>query len=168
MRWRWKLMTLFASLWLVFSYVYLSALPFNAGSLSFGSSRAPAISTPRCHRNGIGRTVAGSFHWGCVRPRFPVTPRSLPSADHVPQIPKIQAEPQPETSTQRSIRLSRLAAVKGNFTHAWKGYKDHAWLHDEVKPLTGGTHDPFGGWAPTLVDSLGESSYVILLIKGSL
>jgi hypothetical protein len=157
MRWRCKLMAMFTSLWLVFCYLYPSALPVNAGSLSFGSSRFPAISKPRCHHKDIGRTVAGSFHWGCLRPQFPVTPRRLPAADHTPQIPNIQAEPKSNTPEQRSIRLSRLDAVKGNFTHAWKGYKDHAWLHDEVKPLAGGTYDPFGGWAATLVDSLGYS-----------
>ncbi|TVY84057.1 Mannosyl-oligosaccharide 1,2-alpha-mannosidase MNS1 [Lachnellula suecica] len=43
---------------------------------------------------------------------------------------------------------------KGNFTHAWNGYKTHAWLRDEVMPLSGGSHDPFGGWAATLADSL--------------
>jgi mannosyl-oligosaccharide alpha-1,2-mannosidase len=37
---------------------------------------------------------------------------------------------------------------------SWKDYKQHAWLHDELKPLTGGHKDPFGGWAATLVDSL--------------
>jgi mannosyl-oligosaccharide alpha-1,2-mannosidase len=50
--------------------------------------------------------------------------------------------------------MTRLAAIKGNFTHAWKGYKDHAWLRDEVAPLSGRSLDPFGGWAATLVDAL--------------
>ena len=63
-----------------------------------------------------------------------------------------------ETSDEKRVRLSRLQQVKGNFTHAWKGYVKHAWLRDEVQPISGGTLDPFGGWAATLVDSLGESS----------
>lgn len=61
-----------------------------------------------------------------------------------------------ELESDRKIRIARLNKVKGNFTHAWKGYKDHAWLRDEVTPLSGGSHDPFGGWAATLVDSLGS------------
>jgi mannosyl-oligosaccharide alpha-1,2-mannosidase len=31
----------------------------------------------------------------------------------------------------------------------------NAWLPDEVKPLAGGSQDPFGGWAATLFDSVG-------------
>jgi mannosyl-oligosaccharide alpha-1,2-mannosidase len=49
--------------------------------------------------------------------------------------------------------------VKSNFTHAWNGYKQHAWMSDELKPLSGGSHNPFGGWAATLVDTLGLSYF---------
>ena len=35
-----------------------------------------------------------------------------------------------------------------------EGYKKHAWLRDEVGPITGNWKDTFGGWAATLVDSL--------------
>ncbi|EED17791.1 mannosyl-oligosaccharide alpha-1,2-mannosidase, putative [Talaromyces stipitatus ATCC 10500] len=38
---------------------------------------------------------------------------------------------------------------------------------DEVKPLSGQAHDPFGGWAATLVDTLGASSLQSLLIAMS-
>lgn len=95
------------------------------------------------------------FHWSNVPQRFQPSsikpiPTPIPSS-----IPKIQHVFGTETSADRKVRLARLEAVKGNFTHAWKGYKDHAWLRDEVMPISGGYHDPFGGWAATLVDSLG-------------
>ena len=94
------------------------------------------------------------FNWALVPQRHPVTSmRALPS--HTPgQIPKIQTQFAAETSNDRRTRLLRLDAVKRNFTHAWKGYKDHAWLRDEVGPLSGQSFDPFGGWAATLVDAL--------------
>lgn len=38
--------------------------------------------------------------------------------------------------------------------HSWNGYKDHAWLRDEVSPESGGFKDTFSGWGATLVDSL--------------
>lgn len=38
--------------------------------------------------------------------------------------------------------------------HSWNGYKDHAWMRDEVSPQTGGYQDSFSGWGATLVDSL--------------
>jgi hypothetical protein len=50
--------------------------------------------------------------------------------------------------------LERREAVRNSFIHSWQGYKDHAWLHDEVQPVSGQKANPFGGWAATLVDAL--------------
>jgi len=44
--------------------------------------------------------------------------------------------------------------VKEAFHHAWNGYKNNAWLADEVGPLSGGRNNFFGGWAASLVDAL--------------
>lgn len=44
--------------------------------------------------------------------------------------------------------------MKASFVHSWHGYKQHAWLMDELKPVSGGGRDTFGGWAATLVDAL--------------
>jgi mannosyl-oligosaccharide alpha-1,2-mannosidase len=44
--------------------------------------------------------------------------------------------------------------VKGTFLRSWNTYKNHAWLHDEVGPVSGEAKDPFGGWGATLIDSL--------------
>ncbi len=44
--------------------------------------------------------------------------------------------------------------MKESFQHSWKGYKDHAWLQDEVAPLSRHSKNTFGGWAATLVDTL--------------
>ena len=52
------------------------------------------------------------------------------------------------------MRLKRRDAVKESFAHSWGGYKKHAWLRDEVAPLSGKYKDTFGGWAATLVDAL--------------
>ncbi|CAG8959476.1 hypothetical protein HYFRA_00001374 [Hymenoscyphus fraxineus] len=59
-----------------------------------------------------------------------------------------------EQSDAKNIRLGRQQKVKEAFLHAWKGYKDHAWLHDELLPISGGKKDPYVGWAATLVDGL--------------
>ncbi|KAH8819453.1 putative endoplasmic reticulum mannosyl-oligosaccharide 1,2-alpha-mannosidase [Xylogone sp. PMI_703] len=98
--------------------------------------------------------VPTKLSWAKVTQHYPVTSfKSLPEgkSEKLPRIQHIFAE---ETDEEKSIRLARLAAVKGNFTHAWNGYKSYAWQHDEVRPLSGGAADPFGGWAATLVDSL--------------
>lgn len=36
---------------------------------------------------------------------------------------------------------SRAEAVKNAFLHAWNGYKQYAFGHDELRPLTNGTSD---------------------------
>ncbi|KAM6986479.1 endoplasmic reticulum mannosyl-oligosaccharide 1,2-alpha-mannosidase [Aplochiton taeniatus] len=49
--------------------------------------------------------------------------------------------------------VDRLEAVRDAFRHAWKGYKDYAWGHDELKPVS----KSFGEWfglGLTLVDAL--------------
>jgi len=94
--------------------------------------------------------------WSKRPDRYPVaTPRPLPTGKPAASIPKIQKSPPPdESAAARRVREERLARVKESFAHSWKGYKDHAWLHDEVAPLTQQPKDTFGGWAATLVDAL--------------
>jgi mannosyl-oligosaccharide alpha-1,2-mannosidase len=70
------------------------------------------------------------------------------------QIPPIQHKFAKETPVERFKRQKRLAAVKNSFKHSWNGYKKNAWLQDEVRPLSGGYKNGFGGWGATLVDSL--------------
>ncbi|XP_074493233.1 mannosidase, alpha, class 1B, member 1b [Sebastes fasciatus] len=55
-------------------------------------------------------------------------------------------------STNES-EASRLEAVQGAFRHAWKGYKDFAWGHDELRPLSKSYSEWFG-LGLTLIDSL--------------
>jgi mannosyl-oligosaccharide alpha-1,2-mannosidase len=102
---------------------------------------------------------------------------SLDNEDFVPPTPKpppppkgnsnknvspfrIQAKFGTETVAAKDIRLERQREVKEAFVHAWEGYKEHAWLHDEVLPLSGGNKDPFVGWAATLVDGL-DTLYIM-------
>lgn len=69
-------------------------------------------------------------------------------------IPKIQHDFGIETQGNKEERERRLAAVKRTFLHSWEGYKKHAWLQDEVTPVSGGYKNSFGGRAATLVDTL--------------
>lgn len=77
----------------------------------------------------------------------------LPSGSPSP-IPRIQSEFPAESWWTRRTRVKRQEAVKAAFKHAWQGYRNHAWMHDELSPLSGGTRESFAGWAATLVDSL--------------
>ncbi|EZG02165.1 hypothetical protein H106_07738 [Trichophyton rubrum CBS 735.88] len=97
----------------------------------------------------------GAFSWAHVPQKYAVRsmikmPRGDPSS-----IPLIQHRfSGKEDEDARRLRLSRLEAVKGNFSHAWNGYKAHAWMADEVAPLSGLALNPFGGWAASMVDGL--------------
>ncbi|KAK9430716.1 glycoside hydrolase [Lipomyces doorenjongii] len=86
--------------------------------------------------------------------KFPI-PRLIPLPDDPPiSFPKIQGVFAPETPEQRKVREERLNAVREAFIHSWNGYKAHAWGHDEIRPVTNGYADPFGGWGASIVDAL--------------
>lgn len=58
---------------------------------------------------------------------------------------------------------SRLEAVREAFQHAWKSYKDFAWGHDELKPISKSYTEWFG-LGLTLVDSL-DTMWILGLKK---
>jgi mannosyl-oligosaccharide alpha-1,2-mannosidase len=96
------------------------------------------------------------IHWSRFPEHFPVPSESviqLPSGNPK-AIPKIQHRFPDESYWSRTERERKQAAIKQTFKKAWTGYKEHAWLHDELSPISGGNRDPFCGWAATLVDSL--------------
>ncbi|XP_014366340.2 endoplasmic reticulum mannosyl-oligosaccharide 1,2-alpha-mannosidase [Papilio machaon] len=54
---------------------------------------------------------------------------------------------------------ARQYAVVESFKHAWKGYKEHAWGHDNLKPVTGMAYDWFS-LGLTIVDGL-DTAYIM-------
>ena len=100
--------------------------------------------------------VPTTIHWEKQPENFPVPTGSivrLPTGAAA-VIPKIQHNFNDETRDEKINREKRQASVKAEFKKAWSGYKEHAWLHDELMPFTGKFKDPFCGWAATLVDAL--------------
>lgn len=81
-------------------------------------------------------------------------PTNLPA----PRVRPIQHRSAPkESDDARRIRRQRLDTVRDVFLHSWRGYKERAWLSDEVMPLSGAPlqdYNKLGGWGATLVDSL--------------
>ena len=69
--------------------------------------------------------------------------------------PKIQ-----HAFTNPAPDVPRQKAVRDEFIHAYSHYRSRAWLHDEVKPLSGGTHTQYCGWAATLIDAL-DTLYIM-------
>ena len=140
-----------ALVYALFNFTTWRSIPtrtgLQSGEQSSGSN--PLAKPSNTHSN------EGAFRWKDLQPQYPVASlKTLPSGPTV-KIPKIQHDfKSKETPETKSIREARLQAVKQSFEHAWKGYKQHAWMKDEVSPISGGYRDTFGGWAATLVDSL--------------
>ncbi|KAL2128816.1 hypothetical protein VTI74DRAFT_8609 [Chaetomium olivicolor] len=97
-----------------------------------------------------------TVHWQKPSEWFPVPAESLirlPTGAPKP-IPSVQFSFGKESPAAKEKREARLAKVKAEAQRAWSGYKKYAWTHDELKPVSKRSKDPFCGWAATLVDSL--------------
>ncbi|KAE8146685.1 glycoside hydrolase [Aspergillus avenaceus] len=131
------------------TYVLFSSLPPGADIAYFD------------HHAGFGSPPPGPpprpgdrIHYRKQAEQHPVTEYiPLPSTAPSP-IPRIQHDFPAESMFARWRRVKKQNAVKNAFKHAWKGYKKHAWLRDELSPLSAEYRETFGGWAATLVDSL--------------
>jgi len=104
------------------------------------------------HKQRI-RFRKSSFDWTTVEQHHPV--------QSVIPLPRSKVKPLPRIQHQFSRKqkndpasYARAVIVRNAFLRCWDSYKEHAWLHDELKPVTGDATDTFGGWAATLVDSL--------------
>lgn len=95
---------------------------------------------------------ASSVDWAGAHLFFP--PKSItPLPTGQPKaLPKVQASETLFRDTPAT--RNRREAVKNAFSRSWNAYKERAWTWDEVRPVTGGGKNTFGGWAATLVDSL--------------
>lgn len=134
---------------LVFSFVFLFTL-LHINNLSASLDSGSSSSSPSATRKQ--QVVPNWFKRHVIK--NPVTSMvPLPTTKPV-SIPKIQFEFGKEDLDSKAIREDRRDAVKKAFLHTWKGYKDYAWLKDELAPVNGGVRNPFGGWGATLVDSL--------------
>ncbi|KAJ1950170.1 hypothetical protein EC988_004487 [Linderina pennispora] len=59
---------------------------------------------------------------------------------------------------------SRRRSVRSAMKHAWDGYRQYAFGHDELKPVSNGFNDKWGGWGVTLVDAL-DTLYIMDLYE---
>lgn len=130
--------------------------------VGFGHPARPdSVATPLAEEEDAEVGAASSstreaIHWKKTKEHFPVPTESLialPTAKSK-VIPKIQGKFRKESAAEKKDRETKLATIKDVFKHSWTGYKELAWLHDEVKPVTGKFKDPFAGWGATLVDAL--------------
>ncbi|KAF1362369.1 seven-hairpin glycosidase [Lizonia empirigonia] len=95
-----------------------------------------------------------SFNWARKPIQHPVKeiiqlPKGAPA-----KLPKIQFDFKEEDPTAKNIRETRKEEVRKQFLKCWISYRQMAWMHDELRPISGEVNDHFGGWAATLIDAL--------------
>lgn len=105
------------------------------------------------------RFVPSSFDWGTVEQFFPVSEHKALPQGKPQKLARVQHAFPPkgsETTSSNTIKINELRrnAVRRSFQRSWMAYKRDAWMWDELRPVTGGGKNTFGGWAATLVDSL--------------
>ncbi|KAI2883930.1 CAZyme family GH47 [Aspergillus niger] len=61
---------------------------------------------------------------------------------------------QPVLHTNSDTTQSRADAIKAAFSHAWDGYLQYAFPHDELHPVSNGYGDSRNGWGASAVDAL--------------
>lgn len=99
------------------------------------------------------KAANSSFAWNKVEFYYPPD-TSTPLPGPPPKRPRIQHIFGPERKDVAALREQRRKEIKRVFRKAWKSYREHAWMKDALKPLSGESVQQFSGWAATLVDSL--------------
>lgn len=96
----------------------------------------------------------GHVDWSKVPIQHPVDSLHALPTGKPKQMPKVQHSFSKETASDKTVREERRQAVLDAFKRAWDSYKEHAWMADELTPISGGKRNTFAGWAATLVDAL--------------
>ena len=104
----------------------------------------------------IADESTSKIHWSPLPEHFPVPTESLiqlPTGKSK-AIPKIQHDFSSEQSGEDLVQQEKLDMIRKAFSFSWAGYRQKAWMQDELSPLSGKYRNPFCGWGATLVDSL--------------
>lgn len=118
--------------------------------LAFQRTLNPGSSLPTTYKPL--QFKASSVDWAGAQLFYPpksITPLPIGQPKGFPQVQASQ-----ELFRDTPVTRTRRDAVRNVFSRSWKAYKEQAWTWDELRPVTGGGKNTFGGWAATLVDSL--------------
>ncbi|CAM1504587.1 Fc.00g021780.m01.CDS01 [Cosmosporella sp. VM-42] len=123
--------------------------------ISYFVSHAPR---PDPHRGVINFAPSG-YNWADYAFKHSISEQDmtkLPQGNPV-TLRSIQHDFSRNPLKKRNLNKSqreRKAEIKRAFGKTWASYEKHAWGRDELKPLTLEGHDPLGGWAASMIDSL--------------
>ncbi|KAI5253378.1 seven-hairpin glycosidase [Aureobasidium subglaciale] len=96
----------------------------------------------------------GHVDWSQVPKQHTVTSMHALPTGKPKKLPKVQYQFPTEASSEKKLREERRSAVLDAFKRAYGSYKEHAWMADELTPISGQKRNTFAGWAATLVDAL--------------
>ncbi|KAK4172417.1 endoplasmic reticulum mannosyl-oligosaccharide 1,2-alpha-mannosidase [Triangularia setosa] len=136
-----------------------SKRPPATPSSSSSTPELPPQSPSSSQSHPVIRFHPSSFSWSTAKqhhpPRPPLLHKLPPPNSHssVPTLHPVQFFFPPGYKPSNLTR-HRRAAVKEAFLKSWAAYKSHAWLSDELAPVSGNGKTTFGGWSATLVDAL--------------
>ncbi|OQV05268.1 hypothetical protein CLAIMM_10038 [Cladophialophora immunda] len=99
-------------------------------------------------------TVKSSFDWSTYIYRHPLKSITPLPTGKPHSFPPVQYKFRRESIPAAVQRRSRQQSILKAFNKCWQSYKAHAWLQDELRPISAKSKNTLGGWAATLVDSL--------------
>jgi mannosyl-oligosaccharide alpha-1,2-mannosidase len=109
-------------------------------------------------------------------PPHHLRPPTKEEEDNLNKLSKKEPELSLKTTTESAVQIpskltfsgptnERQEKVVEAFLHAWKGYKDYAWGHDHLKPISK-TYNDWFHLGLTIIDSL-DTMYIMGLTKGN-
>lgn len=125
---------------------FLLLRTFSSPALDFETPQVAASRRPV-------RFEPSSVDWSNAKLFFPQEPVVTLPRGQPKSLPRVQSA-SIASARQTAQTQDRRAAVKDVFLRSWNAYKQQAWTWDELRPLSGGGKNTFGGWAATLVDAL--------------
>lgn len=136
---------------------WVPAKPARPAKPAIPATEKPATERPATEKPATEKPryePEKDYFWRTISHNYPVsTYRPMPTAA-ADTLPPVQADFPAENAAEKEVRLARQRDIKDSFVKSWKAYKKHAWLRDEVAPVSGRAKDSFGGWGATLIDSL--------------
>ena len=108
----------------------------------------PSIPEPAAHEpvkepststsSTASESYKSGFRWDKIPVRYPVTSLTSLPTDPPKKLPQVQYDFDKETGADALKRKIRLKAVRDAFERCWEAYRKHAWMKDELAPLSGG------------------------------
>lgn len=102
--------------------------------------------------------IPSSYNWAQHPLKHPIQNQDMvkPPRGHPLELPRIQHDFAASELRKRDIAIheQRRREIKQAFQKSWISYEESAWGRDELKPVSLGSQDTFGGWAATMIDSL--------------